>query len=291
MRFSAKFVKETFRVFNMKKMVGITMVTPPKRRDINTKQLQKTKIPQEKRRVNRSEMITLFPSVSTNKHIFYLHGGGFSLEASPFHKNIQTYFVNEFGLKVSYFNYPLAPENTVSITLDETFQAYKEIVMLYPDDHFYLFGDSAGGGLALSLAQQLRDQNVLHRPQKIVLASPWLDLTLSNPDIEKIQGNDVLLERELLAKAAKNYAGDFSLKDPRVSHLYGNLDDLKEIFTVVGTDDILFPDVLRLEKRIEKTEGTKLHLEVVEGMMHDFLVYPLKESKSYLKQIGDFYQK
>ena len=163
--------------------------------------------------------------------------------------------------------------------------------MLYPDDHFYLFGDSAGGGLALSLAQQLRDQNVLHRPQKIVLASPWLDLTLSNPDIEKIQGNDVLLERELLAKAAKNYAGDFSLKDPRVSPLYGNLDDLKEIFTVVGTDDILFPDVLRLEKRIEKTEGTKLHLEVVEGMMHDFLVYPLKESKSYLKQIGDFYQK
>src|SRR5699024_5952542 len=238
MRFSAKFVKETFRVFNMKKMVRITMVTPQKRRDINTKQLQKTKIHQEKRRVNRSEMITLFPSVSTNKHIFYLHGGGFSLEASPFHKNIQTYFVNEFGLKVSYFNYPLAPENTVSITLDETFQAYKEIVMLYPDDHFYLFGDSAGGGLALSLAQQLRDQNVLHRPQKIVLASPWLDLTLSNPDIEKIQGNDVLLERELLAKAAKNYAGDFSLKDPRVSPLYGNLDDLKEIFTVVGTDDI-----------------------------------------------------
>jgi hypothetical protein len=33
-----------------------------------------------------------------------------------------------------------------------------------------------------------------------------------------------------------------------------------------------------------------MRLEVVEGMMHDFVVYPLKESLPYVDQIGEFYQ-
>lgn len=289
MQFSAKFVQEVFKMIDMKKMVGLNMVTPPKRRDINAKQLERTDIPLQKRKIGVSEMITLFPKVATDRHVFYLHGGGFSLEASPFHKNIQTYFVNAFGLKVSYFNYPLAPEHTAATTLELTVQAFEKIGQLYPDDAFYLFGDSAGGGLALSVAQLLRDKKISHRPEKIVLASPWLDLTLSDPRIKTIQGYDVLLERELLAKAGRNYAGYYPLTDPRVSPLFGQMEDLGEIYAIAGTDDILYPDVLRLEKKIQQTSGTRLKLEIVTGMMHDFLVYPLKESSSYLKKIGEFY--
>src|SRR3712207_7656426 len=45
-----------------------------------------------------------------------------------------------------------------------------------------LAGDSAGGGLALGLAQTLRDQG-LPQPRRLLLVSPWLDLTLGNPDL------------------------------------------------------------------------------------------------------------
>lgn len=286
MRYSAKFVKQVFKIINMKKLVGITMIDPPKRRDINAKQLERTGIPQKVNEVGEFEIITLFPAHSTTHHVFYLHGGGYALEASPFHKDIQERFVKKFGLKVSYFDYPLAPENTAEITIERTLQAFEKLVFLYPDDQFYLFGDSAGGGLAMSLAQQLRDRQVAQRPLKSALISPWLDLSISDPRSDKLQEKDVLLEKDLLSEAGKNYAGDLPLRDPRVSPIYGDFTDLGEFLVIVGTDEILYPDVLRLEKKVKKVAGTQLQLEVAPDMMHDFVVYPLKESLPYIDQIG-----
>lgn len=288
MRFSAQFVKQVFKVINMKKLVGANMVTPPKRRDFTTRQLERSEWPKKTELIQDSPLITLFPRHSTKRHVFYLHGGGYALEASPFHKEIQEGMVAA-GLKVSYFDYPLAPENTAEITLSRTLAAFTRLSFLYPDDCFFFFGDSAGGGLALSVAQQLRDLHQPHRPLKLALVSPWLDLTLQDPRVAALQAEDVLLERERLAEAGKNYAGDFSLEDPRVSPLFGDMQDLGELFVISGTADILHPDVLRLQERVAQTPGTHLRLESVPGMMHDFVVYPLKESEPYRNQIQEFY--
>ncbi len=312
MRFSAKFVKEVFKVINMKKLVGKNMVTPPPRLELNAQQLKRTELAQRSETVAGSELITLFPDHATDRHVFYLHGGGYALEASPFHKEIQEYFVKTYGLKVSAFDYPLAPEHTAQVTLERTLAAFLRLVFLYPDDRFYFFGDSAGGGLALSLAQHLQQlaekpqpaanpgsqspqqTPPLRCPEKLALISPWLDLTLTDPRIAVIEDKDVLLERDLLAKAARNYAGGLPLEDPRVSPLYGPLKNLGELLVISGTDDILNPDVLRLRERIHalgspESTGTRLRLKIAPEMMHDFVVYPLKESAPYLDLIGRFY--
>lgn len=291
MRYSARFVKQVFKLINMKKIVGKSMVEPPPRLDLNAKQLERTDIPVREEVVEESEILTLFPDHSTNRHVFYLHGGGYALEASPFHKNIQERFVKNFGLKVSYFDYPLAPENTAEITLDRTLKAFLRLVQLYPDDQFYLFGDSAGGGLAMSLAQQLRDMKAKGRPQRIALISPWLDLSISDPRSDELQEKDVLLEKDLLEEAGRNYAGRLAVTDPRVSPLYGTFQDLGELLVVAGTDEILYPDVLRLQEKLQGVTGTQLTVEVADGMMHDFVVYPLVESLPYVDQIGSFYLK
>ncbi|MGO3790757.1 MAG: alpha/beta hydrolase fold domain-containing protein [Enterococcus gilvus] len=290
MRYSAKFVKNVFKVINMKKLVGINMVAPPKRRGLISRQLSQTDIPQKDSTIDGHQLITLFPSHPTKRHVFYLHGGGYALEASPFHKEIQERFVKRYNLKVSYFDYPLAPENTAEKTVPLTEKAFKKLTYLYPDDSFFLFGDSAGGGLAMSLAQHLRNIDLPKRPKKMALASPWLDASLSDPRSDELQEKDVLLEKDLLAEAGENYAGELPLTDPMVSPIFGNFDDLGELLVVAGTDEILYPDVLRLQDRIKRSEGTTMRLEVVEGMMHDFVVYPLKESLQYVDQIGEFYQ-
>ena len=290
MRYSAKFVKNVFKVINMKKLVGATMVDPPKRRRLISRQLSQTDIPQKVVEVDGHQMITLFPAHPTRRHVFYLHGGGYALEASPFHKEIQERFVKRYNLKVSYFDYPLAPENTAEKTVPLTEMAFRQLAYLYPDDCFFLFGDSAGGGLAMSLAQHLRNIDLPKRPKKIALASPWLDASLSDPRSQELQKKDVLLEKDLLAEAGENYAGELPLTDPMVSPIYGNFDQLGKLLVVAGTDEILYPDVLRLQDRIKRSTGTTMRLEVVEGMMHDFVDYPLKESLPYVDQIGEFYQ-
>lgn len=290
MRYSAKLVKNVFKVINMKKLVGATMVDPPKRRRLISRQLSQTDIPQKIAEIDGHQLITLFPGHPTRRHVFYLHGGGYALEASPFHKEIQERFVKRYNLKVSYFDYPLAPENTAEKTVPLTELAFRQLAYLYPDDCFFLFGDSAGGGLAMSLAQHLRNIDLPKRPKKIALASPWLDASLSDPRSQELQKKDVLLEKDLLAEAGENYAGELPLTDPMVSPIYGNFDQLGELLVVAGTDEILYPDVLRLQDRIKRSQGTTMRLEVVEGMMHDFVVYPLKESLLYVDQIGEFYQ-
>lgn len=288
MRYSAKFVKSVFKVIQMKQLVGRTMVTPPKRRHLTAKQLQQTTIPQKTEWIGGQELVTLFPKMTGNRHIFYLHGGGYALEASPFHAQIQRYFVETYQLKVSYFNYPLAPEHTAKETLALTKEAFQRLAYLYPDDQFTFFGDSAGGGLAMSLAQQARNEGWSKRPKKMTLISPWLDMTLSDPRSQALAVKDVLLAGDLLKQAGKAYAGDWALDDPRVSPIYGGFDELGQLLVISGTDDILYPDVLRLQQSIKHSKGTTLDLVVVPEMMHDFVVYPLKESLQYLDQIGQF---
>lgn len=187
MRYSAKLVKNVFKVINMKKLVGATMVDPPKRRRLISRQLSQTDIPQKIAEIDGHQLITLFPGHPTRRHVFYLHGGGYALEASPFHKEIQERFVKRYNLKVSYFDYPLAPENTAEKTVPLTEMAFRQLAYLYPDDCFFLFGDSAGGGLAMSLAQHLRNIDLPKRPKKIALASPWLDASLSDPRSQELQ--------------------------------------------------------------------------------------------------------
>ncbi|KAF1295121.1 hypothetical protein BAU15_05035 [Enterococcus sp. JM4C] len=289
MRYSANFVKQVFKIVNMKKLVGKAMVSPPKRRNITKKQLERTDLNIVYQKLGTHELLTLLPDQPTQKHVLYLHGGGYSLEASPFHKDIQERFAKKFNLKVSYFDYPLAPENTAKQTIETTEEAFERLQELYPDDLFYLFGDSAGGGLATALAQRLRDKEVKRRPRRIALVSPWLDISLSDPRSDELQEADVLLEKELLAKAGKNYAGEWALDDPRVSPLYGNFDFLGYLLVIAGTAEILYPDVLRLQQKIQQSTGTNLQATIVPDMMHDFVVYPLRESVQYVDQIGQFF--
>jgi acetyl esterase/lipase len=65
-----------------------------------------------------------------------------------------------------------------------------------------LIGDSAGAGLALAAAQRLRDRTGA-QPSRIVLISPWLDLTMSHPDQAALEADDPVLARPGLLEAGR----------------------------------------------------------------------------------------
>lgn len=50
--------------------------------------------------------------------------------------------------------------------------------MGYTGDQIFVAGDSAGGGLAVALCMWLREHD-RPMPAKLVLMSPWLDMTAS----------------------------------------------------------------------------------------------------------------
>lgn len=68
----------------------------------------------------------------------------------------------------------------------------KQLISTINPAELIFMGDSAGGGFALALAQKIRDEND-PQPGQIILLSPWLDITLTNPNINDIDGIDPFL--------------------------------------------------------------------------------------------------
>src|SRR6202008_375792 len=99
-----------------------------------------------------------------------------------------------------------------------------------------LVGDSAGGGLALSLLQDEPGARCG------VLLSPWTDLALTGVSIESKAADDPLLTRAALEAGVRQYLGDHDRRDPRASPLYGSTRGTPRIQVHVGTAEILLDD-------------------------------------------------
>jgi len=166
--------------------------------------------------------------------------------------------------------------------------SYQKISRTYPDHTFFLFGDSAGGGLALALLQVLREEGMQPSPKKTVLCSPWLDLSLQNKQIPDYEEDDPVLSVEGLKYAAQLYSGGEDLSTPFLSPIFGNMDNLGEILLFVGTHEILFPDCLTLQEKIKKAKGSSLTMVIGQDLMHDWVLFPTKEAKEVPPQIDAF---
>ncbi len=222
------------------------------------------------------------------RHLLFFHGGSYVLEASVFHRRFIQILAKKHHMTISFVDYPLAPENTFETTKAMTLTSYKKIVSTYPDHTFFLFGDSAGGGLALALLQILRKEGIHPFPRKTVLCSPWLDLSLQNKQIPDYEEYDPVLSVEGLQYAAPLYSGGEDLSNPFLSPLFGEMDNLGEILLYVGTHEIFFPDCLDLQEKIEKAKDSSLSMVLGESLMHDWVLFPSKEAKEVPTQIDAF---
>ena len=81
-------------------------------------------------------------------------------------------------------------------------------------------GDSAGGGLALALALYLRDHEE-PLPKKLVLMSPWTDLTISGESYRTNFEKDPLFGNTTESMLYSNaYYGGRDPENPYISPLF-----------------------------------------------------------------------
>jgi acetyl esterase/lipase len=281
-----KFTHFLLKLINAKKLASKTMLRPKRAKQFKFPQrLKKYQI--DRFLVQNRNVITFNPlNRPVEKHIIFLHGGAYTVEENSGHWWMLEQIVKLSDFKISFFQYPLAPENNYKQTHFMLAEAYSELTNKNPDDRFYFLGDSAGGGLCLAFAQMLRDK-AQKMPKKIALLSPWLDLSLTNPEIRELEQRDLLLSAETLKKCASWYADGTDLKSPLLSPLYGNLEELNSIGIFVGTEEILLPDCRLLRQKIEKSDANLFYKEY-EGMQHDWIVFPIKERHILLNDVIRF---
>jgi len=227
---------------------------------------------------------TLSPKNSkSDKAIFYIHGGAYVLNMSSLLWNYLAKVVEETKATILVTNYPLAPQSNAEEVYDYLHKLYKIFLERYEDRDVLFLADSAGAGLAISFAQYLNEVN-LPQPQKIILSSPWLDVSLTNPDIQQIIPKDHALEIKSLQKAGKLWAGNLDIKDPKVSPIYGRFDNIARISMFMGTAEIFVPDARKLVKKLRE-ENIPFNYYEYPKMLHCWLLLPLPEAKVALSQI------
>jgi acetyl esterase/lipase len=216
--------------------------------------------------------------------ILFVHGGAYIYNIFKQHWQFLEQLLNKTGAKIIVPDYPLAPQSNIIEAIAFMHFVYQKILQNHSSEKVSFMGDSAGGGLSIAFAQKLRNERQ-PMPRQLILLSPWLDITMSNPIISDIDKNDKILSLKGLQLAGKAYAGKLDLKDYRISPIYGNLNDLPRISIFISTYDIFIADARKLKSKLE-SEGVKFNYYEYPKLMHDWIIITaLKESKHSLSQI------
>lgn len=205
-----------------------------------------------------------------NLVILYLHGGAYTTNLNETYWKFFSDVVKDTGATIIIPDYPLTPEFGADDVFHFITPLYEELIQKVEKQNLIVMGDSAGGGLALALCQY-EGQKENEQPGKLILISPWLDVSMTNPEIDNVQEKDPLLNKDLLKLAGQIYAKEKSVTDPWVSPLYGPVDKLENVIIFSGTYDILNPDTKEFIQKAEKQQ-VQIDYRETEGAVHIWLL-------------------
>lgn len=229
------------------------------------------------------------PRSLPDRHVLYLHGGAY-ISGSPAHYRHFTWRVaNAASARVWALEYRLAPEHPFPCALDDAIAGYRALLANGADPRQILvMGDSAGGGLALSLLLRLRDDGI-PLPAAVVAISPWTDLTLASPSIVENARVDPMLNAKDLPKLVDLVLAGADPHMPYASPVFGDTRGLPPALLHVGSDEILRDDAVRMAAKM-RADGCHAEVEVWPRMPHvwHLFVPVLPEARRALARIGDF---
>jgi len=215
---------------------------------------------------------TLRPLVASPgaKTILYLHGGGFIHDFAKQHWSYMTSLVEGTGATVIAPQYPLAPQHTWR-------DSYTPLLELGRDVDVVM-GDSAGGNMALLIAQGLTEVGI---QRDAILISPLIDLTLSSAKTAEYDAVDPWLASDGILHAGAAWAGD---DDPQeVSAMFGSFEGLGRVLVFTGTRDTLHPQARQLARRMPSAT-----IVSERDLVHVYPLLPIPEAARALSIVENF---
>jgi acetyl esterase/lipase len=232
------------------------------------------------------------PRCNASQLLIFLHGGGFTSGSCKTHRHLAAQLAQASLLPILLVDYPLAPEHPFPAAVNDTVGVYQALLASgRAPSQLVVGGDSAGGGLAMSVLLALRAANI-PQPAAAVLISPWADLTMSGESIgSRADLEPLTLPSELFA-CASQYIGTGDPGDPLASAVFADLAGLPPLMIHVGDHELLLSDSVRLAENA-RAAGVEVELVVWEEMWHVFPAWApaLPEGQAALEQIGEFVQR
>ncbi|NQX82966.1 MAG: alpha/beta hydrolase [Flavobacteriaceae bacterium] len=264
---------------------------------IDVKKIRKEDVHHPNKRVFRQNKVSNFNILNTSitqitksekaEHLLiFIHGGAFISGPAKHHWDSIKEIVTKTNHTVWMCDYPKAPENKIAEISENIDLVYSTALEKYQAKQITLIGDSVGGTLITALTQRLIN-NKIELPNKIILVSPVMDATMSNPQIYKIDKIDPMLSKVGVLSAKKMCAENDDLKNVMISPINGSFDHFPKTILFLAKNDITYPDQQLAAQKLIKA---KVNIKVIEGdgMPHIWPFLPvMKEAKKALKEIID----
>lgn len=219
---------------------------------------------------------TVAPSTGVPRgSVVYLHGGAWVNEIVHQHWSLIARIAAESQTTVIVPIYPLVPFGTAA----EVDAVVVALALEAAQEHgsVSLAGDSAGGQIALSASQTLRDGHGV-TAALTVLISPAVDPSMKNPQMDAVQPRDPWLAKPGIAVFVDSWRGELSVDDPRVNALEADLGGLGPMLLFSGTRDILNPDARLLAERA-RAAGVPFEYHEGAGLVHVYPLTPTREGR------------
>ena len=189
-----------------------------------------------------------------SKVILYCHGGGYTSGNLGYARVLAAKMASATGCEVLAFQYRLAPE------------------FPYP--------------AALELTLALKEQGRF-LPGRLVLFSPWTDMTASGDSYKQREELDPMLTNRYIQSVRSAYAPDADYRQPCFSPLFGDLTGFPPTLIQVGEREILYSDSTRLQDALIAA-GVPCVLQSWPDMWHVFQMFPLKSAGEAMTAVADF---
>ncbi|NRQ37698.1 alpha/beta hydrolase fold domain-containing protein [Nonomuraea sp. NN258] len=228
--------------------------------------------------------LVLTPGPERPVTLLHLHGGGYALGSAYGYRAMTGALCVATGAAALLPEYRLAPEHPFPAAVDDAVRAYRWLLDRTADPAaLTVLGDSSGGGLTMSLLATLRRQN-LPFPGRVVLLSPWLDLTCR---LLAEAGPSAVLT--LCLECADHYLAGHPADDPLLDPLAADLSGYPPMLVQVSAGDPLVTDARRLAEHA-RAHGVDVELDLYPidaHVFHHFWSF-LPEAATALSRIGAF---
>jgi monoterpene epsilon-lactone hydrolase len=181
--------------------------------------------------------------------IFYIHGGGFTIGSPRTHAALAGHLAAHAGMRAYLPRYRLAPEHPFPAARDDVIARYTALCDTAPPAA--ICGDSAGGCLALQLAQHIRD-NGLPAPRALGLIGPIADLSRDPVESHDAAADEMLIPPEWADRIRKVLLPGHDPADPGVSPLFGDLTRLPPTLIHASAEEALAHDARRLAEAMDR---------------------------------------
>ncbi len=235
----------------------------------------------------RGEWITA-PQSQKDRILLYLHGGGFVFNGTKLYRDLIARFAKVTSLTALSIDYSLAPEHPYPAALNEALAAYKWLLKRgYKSEDIVIGGDSAGGGLVLSLLHRIQAAK-LPMPVCAFVLSPATDATLQEASFEN-QDKDFYISLEAMRFFIASYFDSTPTNNPIASPLLGSLKGFPPLLIHVDKSEVMYNDSKRLADKARKA-GVTVELYESEGLFHVWHVFAryMPEAKQSIRAIGEF---